>query len=391
MKILFITSRFPFPLEKGDKLRAFHFIKYLSRTYEVHLLALSDCQVEEEWKNRLQPYCQSITVERLHKFQIAWNIFSAAFTKLPFQVSYFTSKRAATTLLQLQRELQPNVIFFHLIRTAELAHVVKNSAKIIDYMDAFSIGVKRRKTAAPFFTRWLWNWEYQKVLKYECRVFNYFHAHTIISEQDRNFLPVEKKKLITVIPNGIEIPKPLGLEKKFDIIFAGNMSYPPNIEAVIFLVKKVMPLVWKEIPQAQVVVAGAQPALSVQHLASKNVVVTGWVDSIQEYFFKSKILVAPMLISIGLQNKLLEAMAAGLPCVTTPLANNALQAKPDEEILVAETPEQFSKHIVNLLQNSHLYETISVQGHRFVLQNYTWQKVAENLNYIIEKTAKSHS
>jgi sugar transferase (PEP-CTERM/EpsH1 system associated) len=386
MKILFITSRFPYPLEKGDKLRAFHFIKCLSLKHEVHLFALNENAVSPKAFEQLSPFCRSITTVEITKIQIAFHLAKACFSSLPFQVSYFTSNKAKAKLQSLQNEIKADFAFFHLIRTAEFADTLGNVPKLLDYMDTFSIGIKRRLTGESLLTKWLWYWEYQKLVKYEQQVFRRFNAQTIISEQDRSYLPILEKSEIKILPNGIDVPLNTPTNKVYQIIFAGNMSYPPNVEAVTYLVKQIMPIVWQKIPQAKVVIAGANPAAGVQKLASSLVEVTGWVENIHEYFLQSKILVAPMLISIGLQNKLLEAMANRVPCVTSTLANNALKATPDKQILIGNSPEEFAAHIVNLLENSALYERISNEGYRFVVENYSWQQVANSLNEIIDNT-----
>ena len=388
MKILFITSRFPFPLEKGDKLRAFNFIKCLSQQHEIHLFAITENKPSPQDLQQLQPYCSSITTVALSKPQIVWNLFKACFTQLPFQVSYFTFGKAQAQLRSLQQKIQADAAFFHLIRTAELTDSIGNIPAAIDYMDTFSVGIKRRIASESILTKWLWKWEYHKLLHYEAAVFSRFRAHTIISEQDRSFLPIIQKENITVIPNGVTTHPLQTSSKKYQIIFAGNMNYPPNIEAVTFLVKKIMPLVWQKIPDAKVVIAGAEPAAAVQKLANPKVEVTGWVNNIQEYFLASQMLVAPMLTSIGLQNKLLEAMALGIPCVTSGLANNALQATPGKQILVANDAETFAVHIVNLLENKELEDTISNEAYRFVLENYSWKKVAHSLNKLLEVLKK---
>lgn len=388
MKILFITSRFPYPLEKGDKLRAFHFIKCLSQAHEIHLFALTENSKEQLSLHELSPFCKSITTIELSKTKIAFNLARACFNSLPFQVSYFTSNEAKSKLKSLQKEIKADFAIFHLIRTAELVDALQNTPKLLDYMDTFSIGIKRRISTEPPFSKLLWFWEYRKLAQYEQRVFKRFDAHTIISEQDLHYLPIEEKRNVKILPNGIDVPLSRTLEKNYQLIFAGNMSYQPNVEAVTYLVKQIMPIVWQKIPDAKLVIAGANPSSAVRKLASPLVEVTGWVESIQEYFQQSKILVAPMLISIGLQNKLLEAMANRVPCVTTTLANNALKATPGKQILIGNTPAEFAQHIVNLLENSAFYETISNEGFRFVIENYSWQQVATQLNEIIDNTIR---
>jgi glycosyltransferase involved in cell wall biosynthesis len=120
-------------------------------------------------------------------------------------------------------------------------------------------------------------------------------------------------------------------------------------------------------------------------LASDKIIVSGWVEDIRINFAKSRILVAPMQISIGLQNKLLEAMAMQIPCVTSTLANNALGAKPNEQILVADTPEQYARHIIDLLQNETKAKQIGMNGYQFVINKFNWQSTTSILERLISK------
>ena len=132
-------------------------------------------------------------------------------------------------------------------------------------------------------------------------------------------------------------------------------------------------------------ISGASPNQAVLDLASDRIVVSGWVDDIRLNFAKSKILVAPMQISIGLQNKLLEAMAMQLPCITSSLANNALGAKPGEQILVADTPEQYARHIIDLLQNESKAKQIAMNGYQFVVDSFNWQSTTAILEKLITR------
>ncbi|MDW8273221.1 MAG: glycosyltransferase [Chitinophagales bacterium] len=383
MKILFLTSRFPYPLEKGDKLRAFNFIKCLSQHHEVHLFAISEYPVSRDMEIQLSPYCSSIEVALLKRHQIAINLLKACFNGLPFQVSYFTFSEAKNLFAQKVDMLKPDIIFCHLIRVAELVKNISHPCKILDYMDTFSMGMLRRYVFDKSPLQWLWKWEYQKLIRYERDIFFHFQKHIIISEQDKNLLRIENKNSVTVVPNGVNFNDRKNVAKVYDVIFAGNMSYLPNIDAVLFLVNNVMPLVWEKIPYAKVVIAGANPARKVKKLACEKVEVTGWVEDINYYFMKSKILVAPMRTGIGLQNKLLEAMSAGLPCITSELANSALRAERGKHILVADKPWEYAEAIVNLLENSELYQSISAEGYRFVLEKYSWHKICYQLNEVI--------
>jgi len=169
------------------------------------------------------------------------------------------------------------------------------------------------------------------------------------------------------------------------LLFNGNMNYPPNIESVQYLVNKVMPLIWKQKPDVRLLISGANPNNKVMELQSDRIVVSGWMNDIRENFAKSKILAAPMQISIGLQNKLLEAMAMKLPCVTSTLANNALQAKPGEQILVADTPEEYAQSILILLNDEVTSIRIAENGYQYALNNFNWHHTTQLLEKLFEK------
>ena len=170
------------------------------------------------------------------------------------------------------------------------------------------------------------NTEHRRLLQYEENIFDCFENKTIISQQDLEHIPHKNNKEIHVIPNGVDFDYflPQQREKKYDLLFAGNMNYPPNVESVIFIAGKILPVLRKQLPGVKLVIAGANPAKEILQLQSENITVTGWVDDIREYFYQSKIMLAPMLISIGLQNKILQAMAMKTPCIISTMANLSL-------------------------------------------------------------------
>lgn len=125
--------------------------------------------------------------------------------------------------------------------------------------------------------------------------------------------------------------------------------------------------------------------MRVQVLRSAQVEVSGWVPDMREAYAQSSVFIAPMQLGTGLQNKLLEAMAMKIPCITSPLANQALNANPGEEILVGETPQEYAAHIINLLDNEHLASEIAEKGHLFVVKNYSWEAETAKIEKLIER------
>lgn len=381
MKILVILSRVPYPLDKGDKLRAFNQIKQLSKKHQIILFALNDKELDDFAFAELKKHCVSISIIKLSKVIIFFNLIRAFFNGNPLQVGYFYFKKAQKKVDYLIAKHKPDHIYCQLIRTAEYAKPYSNIPKTLDYMDVFSKGMERRKSTDPFYMWPILALEHRRLLRYEHDVFQYFNNKTIISDQDKNLIPHPKRQEIKVIPNGVDTSyfKSIPYEKEFELLFNGNMNYPPNVESVEYLVNKIMPLVWKKLPKVRLLISGASPNNKVMALKSERVEISGWVFDIRENFAKSKILVAPMQISIGLQNKLLEAMAMQLPCVTSTLANNALGAQPNHQILVADTPEQYVQCIIELLQDEAKAREIAINGYKFVINNFNWQSSTAKL------------
>jgi len=297
MKFFILLPRVPYPLEKGDKLRAYNQIKYLSRFNEIHLCALHDSPVHKEALNALQPFCKSIHFLKLPILLRIINLFKTIFNGKPFQAGYFFNKKNLNEINRIINEIKPDRIYCQLIRVAEY---VKNQKikKTIDYQDVFSKGIERRISIAPFYMKPLLKAEHKRLQKYESEIFDLFDNKTIISIPDRDLIQHPQKEKIYVIPNGVDMGyyKPLNRVKEFDLLFTGNMGYPPNINSVIFLVKNILPEVIKKYPCIKVLIAGASPSLKVLSLRSENVTVTGWVKDIRECYAKSKIFIAPMQI-----------------------------------------------------------------------------------------------
>ncbi len=385
MKIFILTSRFPYPLEKGDKLRIFHQIRFLAQQHEVVLCALNEEEVSTEHQNILRGYVSNLYIIRLKKIQILKNLVLAIFSSLPFQVAYFFDKNIKKQIIQIIQDEHPDHLFCQLIRCAEY---LKDSSipKTIDYMDAFSKGYQRRIEHSSFFKRLLLKIETKRIHQYEKNIFNHFDKHCIISIQDKQQLPVRLKHNIAVIPNGVDIDyfKSQPSDKKqFDLVFIGNLGYPPNIIAAKYIVNKILPILIQKGLQIKILIAGARPTPEINQLASNNVSIQGWVKDIRTAYSSGKIFVAPLFTGSGLQNKILEAMAMGIPCITTPLVNQAINAEQDKSICLANTAEEFAARIIFLLNDSSYRKELSKNALTFVHENYQWKKFVDQLSQLI--------
>lgn len=374
-------------MEKGDKLRAFHFIRLLSEEHDVHLFALSDRKVSDTDYKAVAEYCDKIEVVHFSGWSIFKGLVASLFRGLPFQVGYFWNRKAARGISAMIKQEEPDLIFCQLVRVAEYVKDIP-VRKVIDYQDALSLNMRRRAAVSKGIKKLVFAREARLLSLYENSVFNKFDYRIIISEPDKEALTHPDKGEIVVIPNGVDhdffIPDE-SAEKRYDVVFTGNMSYAPNVEGAIWLAKEIFPLVKKSMPHLTLLLAGASPVSSVKALESDDITVTGWIPDIRDAYRQSKVFIAPMLTGSGLQNKLLEAMAMKLPCITTNLANASLMAENNREIIVADSADEIAAAIVKLLKDKQFAEEIAVSAYRMVRSKFCWNSVIEKFNYLITK------
>ena len=382
-KLLIITSRFPYPLEKGDKLRAFYQIKELNEHFNIELISLTEHKIDKKELRAVGQFCEAIHIFHFSAMEKWLGASLQFFTKKPFQVGYFHHLRIQRKIQRKLQEIAPDHIYCQLIRAAEYVKNYHKCPKTLDYMDALSKGIERRAKKAKGITRWLFRSEFKRLMRYENAIFEYFEHHTIISEQDRDYIFHKHRETIQVVVNGVDdyfMDYTPVQQPNLDIVFTGNMSYPPNITASKYITEKILP---ELPPNTNVTLAGANPSPEISALASDHVNITGFVADLRTVYTTAKIFVAPMFLGTGLQNKLLEAMALEVPCITTSMANNALGAQPSEEILIADDTDAFVQHITYLLDNEEKRSALSKRGKQFIREHYQWKQVTQKLIELI--------
>lgn len=394
MKILVVLPRIPFPLDKGDKLRAYYQIRELSRRHDIYLFCLTHSAPQPSQIEALRPFCRDIRIVRLNLLVCYKNVIRNWFLSKSLQMGYWDNKRARRRFKDFEAEVQPDVIYNQMVRTMPL--VARSSRpKVMDFQDALSMNTERRMERSRGLWRYILHYEFKMLRSSEYNSFSIFDGLTIISEVDSEAIPHKKNGEITIVPNGVDFdrfsPDKVSVEpsQHYSVVFCGNMAYPPNIDAARFLAQEIMPLVWKQMPSATLLLAGADPKPAVRVLESSHVHVSGRLPDIRTAYASSEVFVAPMRIGSGLQNKLLEAMAMHLPCVSTTLAATPLRATAGEHLLVADSPRQMADHIVSLLQSEQLRHRIADAAHQFVQQHFSWQVAVQPLEQLLNEQLES--
>jgi sugar transferase (PEP-CTERM/EpsH1 system associated) len=387
MKLLVVLSRIPFPLEKGDKLRAYYQIKELSRWHDLYLIALYGHSVPSEAMRELTPYCREVHFLKQHPVRSVLNMASALLLGLPLQCGYFYSHRNHKRISKIIQAVQPDAIYCQLFRMAEYVRDCR-IPKVLDYQDAFSKGMERRAQKAFPLLRPIMRMEARRIARYETDIFEDFEYKTMITSLDRECIQHPMNEEIVVVPNGVDFNrfKHEEVAKTHDLIFSGNMNYPPNVDAAVCLAKEILPELKKRYPELKLMIAGADPTKKVRSLQSDSVTVTGWVPSMTDCYAQSRIFVAPMRLGTGLQNKLLEAMSMRLPCVTSPLAAKPLDPAVEKGAIIAcNTTLQYVDTLSRLLSDPCYYTELAQRGQEFVYEHYDWTNATKRLNSLFEK------
>jgi sugar transferase (PEP-CTERM/EpsH1 system associated) len=393
MRILFLTGRLPYPPNRGDRLRAYHFLRVLSREHSITLLSFVADDRETGNVGPLRQFCQDIQLIHRSPWQSKVSTSLNIWRPLPLQLLYYHSPvmQGAVNRLLARREF--DAVYVHLFRMAQYVAQVKQPLRILDLTDAISGEIRRSLPYRTPLWRIIYRMELPRIVRYERAIVRRFDETWVISEAERRLLADESTANVHIVPNGVDAQRyrPAGVVVHSPtLLFVGHMGVFHNVDAAEYLVKDVLPLVRQSIPAAELNLVGAEPAAHVRRLAKvSGVRVPGHVSDLNAELNRAAVFVAPLRFSAGIQNKVLEAMAAGLPVVTTSDVNSGLQAEDGRHLIVADEPAQMAAAIVSLLGDPDARRRIGREGRAFVLRRFRWEDVLDRMN-TIERQSRAH-
>ena len=386
LRIAVLSSRFPFPLERGDKLRLYYQLKGLSTRHEIHLYTLADGDVREADIEQLRKVCYNITVVKTSFWQKAVGFISALIYSWPFQTGLSYSRSLHRKFVEDLNKKGIDAIFCQLIRMAPYA-INAPQHKVLDFMDAFGVGMQRRAKISRWPLNWIYAWEAKRVEEFEKSCAPCFDERVVITEEDKQALDLPTMNC-EIVPNGIDtvyFHPGKTTAAHFDVGFVGNLGYLPNIRAARYLIQDIG-LAWfsKNGSSLKILVAGARPDSSLTELVNDFVVVRGWMEDIREAYASIQILVAPIFFGTGQQNKIMEAMASGIPVICSPEVAKGVGAIHMEHLLVANNAIEFVEAIALLKNDEALRIKISQQALEYVKNQFSWEKSVHLLDKLLD-------
>jgi len=398
MKILFLAQRVPYPPNKGDKLRSYNQIRHLSRNHDISLVCLADNGRDVEHAKELGRWCRSVDVVSLPRVASMMRSAVSLFSSRPLTLGYFYSSKLRALIEKKMRDENFDLIFVYCSSMAQYVEQVESIPRVIDFVDVDSEKWCQYARYAKFPYTWLYALESRRLRRYEKLLANTYQHCFLVSEKETDDFRRLVAPCLTLTPilNGVdgELFKPL--VERYDsktIVFTGAMDYFANVEAVVYFVREILPHISSVIPDVKFYVVGSNPADELKALAraNPNIVVTGYVEQVHPYMAQAAVFVAPMRIARGVQNKILEAMAMGVPVVTSSLGHEGISAVPGQDIFVEDEAIRFATRVIDLMEDDKLRLAISANARKIVENFYDWSTNLATLESTLTEVASSGS
>ncbi|MEE2902225.1 MAG: TIGR03087 family PEP-CTERM/XrtA system glycosyltransferase [Myxococcota bacterium] len=407
MKILALVHRVPFPPNKGEKIRAFNQLKFLrEQGHIIDLCTFADDPEDMKYHGDLLKYCRTVRIVSKPKKLNTVRSIGALPTALPLSVGFYRSVRMSFIVRDLLRRNNYDIIFCY---SSPMAEFVRNRhlpfpapARVMDFVDVDSDKWQQYAERKTQPMRTVYQIEAKLLARYERTIAEEFDASTLVSEEEaRTFRQVAPKaNFIESVPNGVdtvffgETVRTPSEQSSPIFVFVGQMDYFANVDGVKYFAEDVFPAVKRRFPEAKFQIVGRAPTPEVTQLKNiDGVEVTGGVPDIRDYLGQGTIMVAPLRIARGIQNKVLEAMAARIPVVAAPAAFAGIEGVPGKHALVCDTAEKYSKALIELVENPDKQADLAREARTLVEEQYAWEPAMKKLEDIFarEIQTKRHS
>ena len=400
-KILILSPIFPLPLRSGGQVRIFNLIKYLSDHFEISLLSLIGIG-EEKYIHEMMPFCSRIETIPVklydNKFlkvlslvkpsQILRTLkrgFQWAFG-IPFHICRFYHPEMVRKLDEMVGRDRYDVV--HAIYSQMAPYLIRakaldrNMKSILDDIDLFFVAKYREYLTQKGLARVFSSLEYKKIGDYVARTWPRFDGITVMSMEDKKKLLALNPDLnVSVVPNGVDTDyfRPLNHPRtNRKLVFVGGSRHYPNVDALSYFCENIFPLVQHEMKDVSLTVIG-EFSRNLIPKGDHEIQFTGYVEDIRPYLEDCSLNIVPLRIGGGTRLKILEAMALGIPTVSTSIGCEGIEADKDREIIIADDPQEFANGIKTILGNELLHQTLARNGRDLVVQKYSWLQIVRKL------------
>jgi len=383
-RILFVAARFPYPVLKGDQVRAYHQLRLLGARHDITLVAFADRPVSAEERAHVAQFCRAVVIVPIRRIDMALALVRHCLSPLPLQTLVYQTPAMAAALRE-QLALGFDLVHVQLARMAEHA-IGSGTPCVVDLIDALSLNMTRRASEKRGVPAAIAALEARRMRGYERRLCETVSQLSVVSPIDRS--AIGSYASLAVNGNGVDLDRFAFTRRgrrRNALVFSGNMRYFPNVNAVGWFAREVFPLIQRVIPEATFTIVGTNPAREVSALAGGGITVTGHVADLRPYLTQATAAVVPMRAGTGMQNKVIEAMACGTPIVATGYALGGIGAEDGRHVLIGTDPTHFALQTIRLLREPALRDRIAHEARLLVERDHSWERSVRDLEELYER------
>lgn len=393
MRILFVCHRMPCPPSDGARVRAFHIIRHLARSHQVTVAAPTRSADEQKAAEQLKQYCSAVITGPITEAAALARMVKNLASATPSSMGFFHSPQLAAKIKQALSARPFDMVFVYCSSVAHYVNDVQGAVKVIDFVDMDSqkwlVYAKARRFPLSC-GYWL---EGTKLQRAEAAITRDFDLAMCVTPGELATLrSLGAGSATGWFPNGVDLDYFAPASEPYDpnaLCFVGRMDYFPNQQAVIDFCDHVLPKVRKARPEARFTIIGAEPPRSVRELARRpGVTVTGTVPDVRAFVRRSAVSVAPLKIARGVQNKILEAMAMGVPVVASPQTARGVDAVPGQHLMVAADADAMAAAVTRLLSDKGERARLARAGREHVVQTYSWEEAMRQMDTLLVPVLK---
>jgi sugar transferase (PEP-CTERM/EpsH1 system associated) len=388
MKVLMLAHRIPYPPRTGDKVRAYRIARHLAQKHELTLAFLVDEPRPEQNLSALQKKIPDLVYSKISRTRKRLFALLSLVSGGSATLSYFKSPDFGAQVDDRLAMDRFDLVYVSSSSMAQYVTCFRQGPIIMDFVDVDSDKWLQYGARLPRHKAWVYRLEGMRLQQFELAAARQASHCVVATSQEEallhSFAPWAQT---SVVENGVDLDyfTPSG-EPSHDptIVFTGAMDYFPNIDAVLYFSKAILPRIQAQVPEARFVIVGKNPVTSVRRLASlKGVEVTGEVPDVRPFSRQASVVVAPLRVARGIQNKVLEAMAMGLPVVASPKAHEGLDARPGRHLFVEDDPGRSADLVVNLLNSPLLRAAVGRAARSFVESRHCWGDSMAKLDRVL--------
>jgi glycosyltransferase involved in cell wall biosynthesis len=393
MKILFISTWFPYPPDQGSKIRAYHLLRALAAQHEVSLISFKDRDLQRAVIDPIERLCTQVRVIDEEPFaqSLLGRVFGW-FSPQPRAVVGGFSTMMAEEVERQVRQWQPDVVIALTYVAAMYAKHIKAAVLIADVDNLLSLMLLEEYEGSDNWMRKIRRQlAFRKFLRFERELYSQYDLNLVTSERDaqriRDYIPLSDEQVL-VVPNGVDVIRfqpGLYNPQPGSMVFNGALSYEPNYDAMILFLNEIYPRIKAQIPGATLSITGSTSNVDLDPIPlHEGVKLTGYVEDIRQVVARSSVCVVPLRKGAGTRLKILEAMALGVPVVTTSKGAEGLCVVSGKHLLIADSADDFASATIQLLNDENLRGRIVTNAMELVREHYDWESIGINFVTAVE-------